>query len=81
MTDIKYEIVEQIGVLSESAKGWTKELNKISWNGGVPKYDIRDWAPGHEKMGKGVTLSDEEARKLVEIIKKVLQIDLFNYGK
>ena len=81
MTDIKYEIVEQIGVLSESAKGWTKELNKISWNGGVPKYDIRDWAPGHEKMGKGVTLTDEEARKLVEIIKKVLQIDLFNYGK
>lgn len=72
MTDIKYEIVEQIGVLSESAKGWTKELNKISWNGGVPKYDIRDWAPGHEKMGKGVTLTDEEARKLVEIIKKVL---------
>lgn len=81
MTDIKYEIVEQIGVLSESAKGWTKELNKISWNGGVPKYDIRDWAPGHEKMGKGVTLTDEEARKLVEIIEKVLQIDLFNYGK
>lgn len=72
MTDIKYEIVEQIGVLSESAKGWTKELNKISWNGGVPKYDIRDWAPGHEKMGKGVTLTDEEARKLVEIIEKVL---------
>lgn len=81
MTDIKYKIVEQIGVLSESAKGWTKELNKISWNGGVPKYDIRDWAPGHEKMGKGVTLTDEEARKLVEIIEKVLQIDLFNYGK
>ncbi len=72
MADIKYEIVEQIGVLSESAKGWTKELNKISWNGGVPKYDIRDWAPGHEKMGKGVTLTDEEARKLAEIIEKVL---------
>ena len=47
MADIKYEIVEQIGVLSESAKGWTKELNKISWNGGEPKYYIRDWAPEH----------------------------------
>lgn len=53
MADFKYEIVEHIGTLSESAKGWTKELNKISWNGGEPKYDIRDWAPEHEKMGKG----------------------------
>lgn len=41
MPDIKYEIVEHIGVISESAKGWTKELNKISWNGGEPKYNIR----------------------------------------
>ena len=43
MADFKYEIVEHIGVISESAKGWTKELNKISWNGGTPKYDIREW--------------------------------------
>ena len=49
MADIKYDIVEELGVLSESAKGWTKELNLISWNGGTPKYDIRDWAPEHEK--------------------------------
>ena len=40
MADFKYEIVEHIGTLSESPKGWTKELNKISWNGGQPKYDI-----------------------------------------
>lgn len=69
MADIKYEIVEQIGVLSESAKGWTKELNRISWNGGEPKYDIRDWAPEHEKMGKGVTLNQEEAKKLLVLLK------------
>ena len=68
MADFKYEIVEQLGVLSESAKGWTKELNLISWNGGAPKYDIRDWAPEHEKMGKGVTLSEEEAKKLIELL-------------
>ena len=61
MADFKYDIVEEIGVLSESAKGWTKELNIISWNGGEPKYDIRDWAPEHEKMGKGVTLTGDEA--------------------
>ena len=65
MADFKYEIIEEIGVLSESQKGWRKELNLISWNNGTPKYDIRDWAPGHEKMGKGITLSEEEIRKLV----------------
>lgn len=70
MADVKYEIVEQIGVISESAKGWTKELNKISWNGGEAKYDIRDWAPEHEKMGKGVTITSDEAKKLLELLGK-----------
>ena len=64
MADFQYEIVEELGVLSTSAKGWTKELNKVSWNGGAPKYDIRDWDPNHEKMGKGITLSEEEAKQL-----------------
>ena len=56
MADFKYEIVEELGVLSENSKGWRKELNLISWNGAAPKYDIRDWSPEHEKMGKGVVL-------------------------
>lgn len=68
MSDIKYEIIEKLGILSESTKGWTKELNLISWNGGTPKYDIRDWSPNHEKMGKGITLTDEEAKKLKELL-------------
>jgi len=68
MADIKYEIVKTIGVLSEGAKGWTKELNLISWNDREPKYDIREWAPDHEKMGKGVTLSNEEVLKLKELL-------------
>ncbi|MCR5597117.1 MAG: YdbC family protein [Lachnospiraceae bacterium] len=69
MADIKYEIVEEIGVLSESSKGWRKELNLISWNGAAAKYDIRDWAPEHEKMGKGITLTKEEAEKLKDLLK------------
>lgn len=69
MADFKYEIIEELGVLSESSKGWKKELNKISWNGGEPNYDIRDWAPEHEKMGKGVTLTADEAAKLMELLK------------
>ena len=68
MDDIDYEIVMQIGVVSQSASGWTKELNLISWNGRAPKYDIRDWSPGHEKMGKGVTLSREELLALRDLL-------------
>ncbi len=65
-----FTIVDELGVLSTSPKGWNKELNLISWNGREPKYDIRDWAPDHEKMGKGVTLSEEEILKLKEILNK-----------
>ena len=68
MADIKYDIIKEIGVLSENAKGWRKELNLISWNGGAAKYDIRDWAPDHEKMGKGTTLREEEMENLKEIL-------------
>lgn len=71
MADVKYDIIEEIGVLSLNAKGWSKEINLISWNGGVPKYDIRDWAPEHEKMGKGTTLTKEELLKLKEVIENL----------
>ena len=70
MADFKYEIIEEIGILSENAKGWRKELNLISWNGGAPKYDIREWAPDHEKMGKGVTLTEEELSALKNLLNK-----------
>ena len=68
MADIKYEITEHIGVLSENAKGWKKEINRVSWNEREPKIDIRDWDPDHTKMGKGITLTDEEAQKLKELL-------------
>ncbi len=68
MADIKYEIEDELGKVSESSKGWTKELNLISWNGKEAKYDLRDWAPDHEKMGKGVTLSEEELKALKDLL-------------
>lgn len=71
MADIKYEIKEELGVLSENAKGWRKELNLISWNDGEPKYDVRDWAPNHEKMGKGVTLTKDEAKQLYILLSQM----------
>lgn len=68
MADIKYDIVEEVGVVSESSTGWTKELNLISWNNREAKYDLRDWAPDHAKMGKGITLSINELRELKKLL-------------
>ena len=68
MSEIKYEIVKKIGVLSKSGSGWTKELNLISWNDREAKYDIRDWSPDGQKMGKGATLSREELLALKELL-------------
>lgn len=73
MQDIKFDIKEELGILSESAKGWTKELNLVSWNGSAPKYDLRDWSPEHEKMGKGITLSAEEVQELYKILSKIVK--------
>ena len=73
MSEIKFEIKEELGTLSESAKGWTKEVNLISWNSAAPKYDIRDWAPNHEKMGKGITLTAKEAEALYKILTKIVE--------
>ena len=71
MVDIKYEIEKEIGVISESAKGWTKELNLISWNGKKAKYDLRDWSPEHEKMGKGITLTIDELKTLKKLLNEI----------
>lgn len=68
MADIKYEIIEEIGVLSENVRGWRKELNLVSWNGAAAKYDLRDWAPDHEKMGKGITLTKDEGAALARLL-------------
>ncbi len=69
MADIQYEVVKKIGVLSRTSGGWEKQLNLVSWNNREPKYDIREWSPDGSKMGKGVTLSQEELAEL----KKLLQ--------
>lgn len=65
---IKYEIINHIGVLSEGTKGWKKELNRVSWNGEKPKYDIRDWNADHTQMSKGSTLTEQDIRALKDIL-------------
>jgi hypothetical protein len=72
MSDITYDIVKTYGILSEERSGWKKEINLVSWNSRTPKFDIREWAPNHEKMGKGITLTREEAEKLSELLTAAL---------
>jgi Uncharacterized protein conserved in bacteria len=73
MTDLKYEIKKNLGIIGEGTKGWKKEVNFVSWNDRKPKLDIRDWDETHEKMGKGVTLSKEE---VIEFKKLIDEMDL-----
>lgn len=71
MADIKFEITSDFGALSENAKGWKKEVNLVSWNDREPKYDIRDWSPAHDKMGKGITLTADEMKNLRDILNRI----------
>ncbi|MDR3120199.1 MAG: hypothetical protein LBU58_02520 [Clostridiales bacterium] len=66
--ELKFEITKEIGVIGEGSKGWKKEVNFVRWNDRPAKLDIRDWNETHEKMGKGVTLSRDEARALLEFL-------------
>jgi len=68
MAEIKYEIVKKMGTLSTNSRGWAKELNLVSWNDRDPKYDIREWSPDGQTMGKGVTLTAEELKALRDLL-------------
>lgn len=71
MNNIRVEIKKHIGVLSEKGSGWKKELNIVSWNNGEAKFDIREWNENHTRMSRGITLTDEEAEELKELLEKV----------
>jgi hypothetical protein len=62
--DFSFEIVGHVGVLSTSPRGWTREVNIVSWNTKPPRLDIRDWAPDHDKMSRGVALNGHETEQL-----------------
>ena len=71
-SQFKFDIIQNIAVLSTEKSGWTKEINLVSYNGAPPKYDIRTWDPNHEKMGKGITLTKEELTQLESVLKELL---------
>lgn len=73
--DLKYDVKEKLGVISESGKS-SLELRLVSFNDGDYKYDIRPWwndDKGVEKMGKGIRLTEEELRTLTDIVDKVFE--------
>ncbi|WXZ92904.1 hypothetical protein KSU05_06215 [Fusobacterium nucleatum] len=71
--ELKFEILNDLGTISESTKGWSKKLTRIIWNEDEPKYDIRAWDSELKKMGKGITLTEKELRQLKELIDKELE--------
>lgn len=75
MSELKFEIIKNLGVLSEGSRGWQREINLISWNGRTPKLDVRDWSPDHQRMGKGLTFTREELQKLKDFI-NAIDLDL-----
>ena len=49
MAEIKYDILKNLGALTDGAKGWKKEVNIISWKDKKAKIDVREWDEEHEK--------------------------------
>lgn len=65
---ISYKVIANVGTLAQYPTGWSKEVNIVSWNEGQPKLDIRDWSEDHEKMSRGITLTADEAQRLVDSV-------------
>ncbi|MBQ7226358.1 MAG: hypothetical protein IJX02_07160 [Clostridia bacterium] len=68
MAEFKYDIVKTFGTVSENDNGWVKEVNLVSWNEREPVYDIRVWQENHEKLGKGITLTEVELKNLKNLL-------------
>lgn len=67
---VEFEIIKHIGKIGKRGE-WDLELNRVCWNGGLAKIDIRAWNHDHTKCSKGVTLTDEEAYNLREVLEKI----------
>ncbi len=79
--EFKFEILRHLGVIARNQTGWTKEINIVSWRGGSPKLDIREWDPDHERMSKGLTMRKSEVLKTLQILTKYYASDLENLSE
>lgn len=66
-----YEFLGEHHRISEGSGGWSLELNKISWNKKAPKFDLRSWSSDHQKMGKGITMTADDVRKLRDLLNQI----------
>ena len=76
--EVECDIIEFYGVFSkgiysQGAKSWNKEVNLVSWNGRPAKLDIRNWQRDHEKCGKGIAVTWEEAEELAKLLNRILK--------
>lgn len=72
--EFTFEIEKHIAALSQrDSKGMQMEFNLVSFNGNKAKWDIRKWDENHEKMGKGIALTNGELDELATAI--------YNLGK
>ena len=77
---VRCDILEEIGVIGQRNDGWTREVNIVSWNGGIAKVDLRDWDPEHNRMSRGITLLEEEAEKLTKVLARRYGLRLESSG-
>ena len=63
MAEFTFEIEEHLLTLSENEKGWTKEINRVSFNGAPAKFDIRAWSPDHTESNSLTSTIEEAVQK------------------
>ena len=67
--EVTFEIKEFIGALdTANDNGWRRELNLVSWNGGAPKLDIREWSADHQRMSRGITMTEEQGIRVAQLL-------------
>lgn len=73
MAPTQFEIVEVLHQFPKTENSiYRKELCIVKWFRGLPKYDLRGWNSDHTKMTRGISLTEEELRELVEFAQDIL---------
>ena len=65
--EFKSEVIERVATLKET-NGYTKEVIRMIWGDNPITMDIRMVNKSNDFIGKGISLSDEECDKLVDVL-------------
>lgn len=66
--EVKFEIVKELATI-EVSKNWNIVMALVKWGDKDPKYEIRRWKKDGS-AGKGVTFTNDQFKKIIEIIKQ-----------